>query len=672
MAKIKKINTINEYLELCDLINEHNYKYHVLDRPEITDFEYDQLFSLLLDTEAKHSKWQHEGSPSLKVGGPILDSFNKLPHRTPMLSLQNSYSADDIAAFETRVKKFLNTEDPVSFYCEPKLDGLAIEIIYEDGLLTGAITRGDGTTGEDVFEQVKTIKSIPLKLNTKNPPKLLEVRGEVIIFKKDFLSLNKRQEELGLKTFANPRNAAAGTIRQLDPKVTASRALSVYFYAQGVIEGVSFKSHEEFIDYLSVLKIPTLKSYNQKLCYPVDGSKDAIKYYAKIDKARQGLPFDIDGVVIKVNSIELQEELGFIARSPRWATAGKFAPEQATTTILDIAVQVGRTGALTPVAIMDPVNVGGVTVSNATLHNQDEIDKKDVRIGDTVVIQRAGDVIPEIVEVIKAKRKKSSKAFTLPKKCPECSATALKPEGEAVLRCPNNFCPAKMKESLKHFVSRKAVNIDKLGDKIIDQLYDAKLIKTFSDLYKLKKEQIISLERQADKSAQNIIDSINKSRKSNWANLLYGLGIRFIGEQTAKTITKHYKTPSSFLAANYEELMELDDVGPKVAESVVEAIKDKLFVAELKKLEKEISFKKIAATKKSSALEGLSIVVTGSLPEERGKIKDKIEAAGGKSPGSVSKKTDYLLAGESAGSKLSKAEELGVKVLNWNDFLALF
>ncbi len=665
--------TKKKYLELCQEINDHNYSYHVLDKPKVSDYKYDQLFNQLLELEANNPGWITADSPSQKVGGEILEAFSKVPHRKPMLSLQNSYNAEDIEAFDTRIKKLLNENAKVSFFCEPKLDGLALEVIYENGLMTGAITRGDGLIGEDVTEQVKTIKSIPLKLSTKTPPKLLEVRGEVIINKKDFALLNKKQAELGQKTFANPRNAAAGTIRQLDPKITASRPLRAYFYAHGEIDGANFETHAEFIDYMSDLKIPTLKSYDDTLCSLAKNPKEAIQYYNNTEKHRAKLSFDIDGVVIKVNSIQQQQELGFIARSPRWATAGKFAPEQATTIITDIVIQVGRTGALTPVAIMDPVNVGGVTITNATLHNQDEIDKKDVRIGDTVIIQRAGDVIPEVVEVIKDKRPKNSKAYNININCPACNETANKPENEAVLRCINLSCPAKIKEGLKHFVSRRAMNIDKLGEKITDQLYDEGLVKTFSDLYKLKAEQIISLERQGEKSAQNIVDSINKSRTCNWGQLLYGLGIRFVGEQTAKLIAKKFSTPELFKAATVEELVDINDVGPKVAESISEALKNKDFIKELDSLvacvNLKIEAKKMTTT--SNTFEGLSIVVTGTLPEDRNSIKDKIEAAGGKSPGSVSKKTDYLLAGENAGSKLTKAESLGVKILDWNGFLKL-
>lgn len=666
--------TKKKYLELCQEINDHNYSYHVLDKPKVSDYKYDQLFNQLLELESQNPDWVSADSPSQKVGGEILEAFNKVPHRKPMLSLQNSYNAEDIEAFDTRIKKLLDEHEKVSFFCEPKLDGLALEVIYEDGLMTGAITRGDGLVGEDVTEQVKTIKSIPLRLATKTPPKLLEVRGEVIINKKDFALLNKKQEELGQKTFANPRNAAAGTIRQLDPKITASRPLRAYFYAHGEIDGASFKTHEEFIDYMSSLKIPTLKSYDKKICAVAKNPKEAIKYYNDTEKNRSKLSFDIDGVVIKVNSISHQQELGFIARSPRWATAGKFAPEQSTTTIKDIQIQVGRTGALTPVAIMEPVNVGGVTITNATLHNQDEINKKDVRIGDTVIIQRAGDVIPEVVEVLKDKRPKNSKAFTISPSCPACNETAQKPEGEAVLRCVNLVCPAKIKESLKHFVSRRAMNIDKLGEKITDQLFEEGLVKKFSDLYQLTAEQITKLDRQGEKSAQNIIDSIEKSKGCSWSQLLYGLGIRFVGEQTAKLIAKKFNTPEKLKAATTEELIEINDVGPKVAESINEALNNKSFIAELDKLVASVNLKKEAASKiaASNTLEGLSIVVTGTLPEDRNSIKDKIEAAGGKSPGSVSKKTDYLLAGENAGSKLAKAESLGVKVLDWGGFMELF
>ena len=690
MAKDKNFQRLNE---LKEIIRHHDHAYHVLDKPTVSDYEYDQLLDELLRLEEKHPDWKTEDSPSQRVGGKPLDQFEKLAHKTPMLSLQNSYSQEDIIAFDERVKKFLKTDRPITYFCEPKLDGLAVELIYEDGQLTGALTRGDGQVGENVLQNVRTIRSIPLKLSGKNFPKLLEVRGEILMFKEDFKQLNEAQQEAGQKVFANPRNASAGTIRQLDPSVSAQRPLKMFCYAKGIIEGQDFSTQKNFEEQLAKWGLPTLPlsehspeviaknlkaaqsksfSYNKTaLSLICQGPEQAVAHYYYIEKMRPYLPFDIDGTVVKVNSWELQEDLGTIARSPRWATAAKYKPEQAETTITKIDVQVGRTGALTPVAIMNPVKVGGVTVSNATLHNQDEIDRKDVRVGDTVIVQRAGDVIPEVVSVIKEKRKKSAKAFKIPTQCPVCSEETVKLEDEAVRRCVNSFCPAILKQSLKHFVSRKAMNIDKLGDKLIDQFVDEELIAKYSDIFKLKEKELLALERQGKKSVENLLNSITKSKSQDLSRFIYALGIRFVGEQTAKTLANHYQSIDAFLAAKTDELVEIRDIGPKVAESISKALKNKSFHKEVERLLKAgIKIKNPAKAKTSGSqkLSGLNIVVTGSLPMGRDEIKDLIVENGGKSPSSVSKKTDYVLAGESAGSKLEKAQDLEIPVLDWDSF----
>lgn len=666
-ASLDKIQA--RYEELIEEIQVHDTNYHVLDKPTISDREYDKLFSELKDIEAAHPEIISELSPTQRVGAQALDKFRKVDHRKPMLSLQNSYSPEDILAFDKRAKKILGSEKDLEYFCELKLDGLAIELIYENGNLTGALTRGDGTTGEDVFSNIRTIKSIPMKLKTKSPPKLIEIRGEVLMFKKDFLELNEEQQEAGEVPFANPRNASAGTIRQLDPKIAASRPLRFFGYALGATEGAKISSQQDTIHQFREWGIPTINDDHLAL---VDSASGAVDYYHKIHKLRKSLPFDIDGIVVKVNSFKLQEELGFIARSPRWANAAKFEPEQAETQVEKIIVQVGRTGALTPVAVMKPVLVGGVTITNATLHNQDEVDRKDVREGDYVIVHRAGDVIPEIVEVLKDKRDKKSKPFQIPRKCPVCGSEAVKPEGEVVLRCPNPVCDAKIKESLKHFVSKRAMKIEKVGDKLIDSFVDHGLISSYSDLYKLKLDQILNLERQGEKSAQNIIESIDSSRKPSLSRFIYSLGIRFVGEQTAKLVANHFGTIDKFLKSNLEELVEIEGVGPKVAQSIIDAISQSSFKDEIKKIIKNgVEIQGEEKRVSSEKLKGLTFVITGTLPLDRDEVKKIIESHLGKASGSVSKKTSYVLAGEAAGSKLDKAQELGVKIISWDEFQAL-
>jgi DNA ligase (NAD+) len=688
MATRKKSNsTAKDLLQaLRERIREHDYNYHVLDRPQISDYDYDQLFAELLKIEGEHPELVTADSPSQRVGGAPLDEFEKVAHSKPMLSLANTYSIEEVREFDARVRRFLETTKDIVYFCELKFDGLAIELIYQDGLLTGALTRGDGNIGENVLSNVRTIKSVPLHLSKKTPGRL-EVRGEVLILKKDFARLNESQQEAGEMTFANPRNAAAGAIRQLDPRITAQRPLRMFCYAPGVCENAHVTSQSAWLDFLRDQGLPSL--HHEKWSKLADllsggykngmplaavcaGVEEAVGYYQAILKIRHELPFDIDGVVIKVDSFALQDRLGTVARSPRWAAAAKFPPEQATTVVENIVVQVGRTGALTPVAVMHPVRVGGVTVVNATLHNQSEIDRKDVRIGDSVVIQRAGDVIPEIVEVLLNRRPEDSKKFKLPKTCPVCGEEVVLPEGEVVTRCVNVLCPAILNESLKHFVSRRAMNIEKLGDKIIEQMTAAELIHGFSDLYRLSKEDVLKLPRQGDKSAQNIIDSIETSRHTQLSRFIYALGIRFVGEQTAKTLATHFKTLDRFLEATEEELIEVEDVGQKVAASIVHRLANKEFRKEIRRL--IANGVQIAVPKKSDGdqkLKGITIVITGTLPRPRDEIKDLIVSMGGKSPGSVSKTTSYLLAGSEAGSKLDKAQELGVAILDWEGFQKL-
>lgn len=659
--------------ELKKIISHHDYQYHVLDQPQISDHEYDMLFAELIKLEsASPEKLDLSNSPSQRVGASPLSAFEKAAHRLPMLSLSNSFSDEDIYDFNERVQKGLNTQETIEYLCEPKFDGLSLELVYENGTLTKAITRGDGTIGEDVTQNAKTIRNIPLLLNTDNPPSLLEVRGEVLMLKKDFAVLNEAQQENGLPVFANPRNAAAGSVRQLDSKITANRPLRFFGYALGAFEGITLSSQNEVQEYFSKIGIPTLSGKIKKELLKIcNGPEEITQYFKKVEEIRRELDFDIDGVVIKVNSLALQEDLGMVARSPRWATAAKFKPEQGQTTIEDIIVQVGRTGALTPVAIMAPVKVGGVTITNATLHNQDEIDRKDIRIGDTVIIQRAGDVIPEVVSVVLEKRPKSSLKFTIPNECPVCHEPVQKIEGEVVTRCVNPLCTALITESLKHFVGRRAMNLDKVGDKIIEALVQSKLLKRFSDFYRLTKGDILSLGRQGDKSSENILNSIEQSKKTTLSRLIFALGIRFVGEQTAKSLADHFLTIDAFLAAEPEEILKVPDVGGKVQESITTWLNNEELtndVREMLNLGVEIE-----APKRSTegALLGKTFLITGTLPVKRDEVKDLIEENGGKILSSVSSKLDYLVAGDDPGSKVEKAQAKNIPILSWDDLLNL-
>lgn len=688
---MKKTDAKARMQTLVDELNHHNYLYHTLDKPEITDHKFDVLFKELQDLEAAFPDLRVDDSPTARVGGLVLDAFEKMAHRTPMLSLQNTYNEEEILDFETKILRQLQTSDTqIEFYCSPKFDGVAIELVYESGVLTKAITRGDGSVGENVLANVRTIRSVPLRLKSKKVPNYVEVRGEILMLKEDFAELNRKQDEDGETPFANPRNAAAGTLRQLDTSIVAARPLHFFCYSPGWHEESSYKSYTHFEEFILENGFPTtvnadkddadkiikqlLSGKTNPLRPPLSrlctGATEVIEYYHFIQKLRKSLPFEIDGIVVKVNSFSQQRELGFVARSPRWAFAGKFEPEQAETIVNDIAVQVGRTGALTPVALLRPVSVGGVTISNATLHNQDEIDRKDVRIGDSVIVHRAGDVIPEVVRVLIEKRPKTSKPFRIPEKCPNCKGETIVAEGEAVRRCVNPLCSAVMKESLKHFIGRNAMNVEKLGDRLIDILFDQGLVKTFSDLYTLDKDQILALDRQGEKSAANIINSIEKSKSTTLARFIYALGIRFVGEQTAKALASHFKTLDAFMEANTEGLLEINDIGPRVASSIETALNNKKFRSEILQIVKNGVL--IEAPKKISSaratLTGKTFVITGSFSIPREEIKEIIENHGGKTSSSVSKKTHFVLAGEAAGSKLDRAQELEVPVIDWDQF----
>ncbi len=652
-----------KHQELKELIRQHDHNYYVLDRPKISDFEYDQLFTELLKFESAHPELSNSDSPSQRVGGEALTVFKKVPHRQQMLSLPNSYSPEDLYEFDARVKKFLGSEAELEYFCELKFDGLAIELIYEKGHLVQALTRGDGTVGEDVTHNIKTVKAIPLVLGIKNPPLLLEVRGEILIYKQDFLKLNELQQESGENPFANPRNAAAGTIRQLDPKIAAQRPLRFFAYSLGQVDGVNFETQEQLEIKLSELSLPVALEFTKKCL----GPQGVVEFYHLIEKKRHDLPFDIDGVVIKVNSFRQQEDLGLIARNPRWATAAKFQPEQAQTVIQNIEVQVGRTGALTPRALMTPTKVGGVVITYATLHNQEEIQRKDIRIGDTVILQRAGDVIPEVVSVVIEKRPKSSVPFILPSQCPACGTAVIKVEGEVVTRCLNPFCKAVLKESLKHFAGRRAMNIEKVGDRLIENFVDQGLVEKFSDLYRLNKDVLLSLERQGEKSVDNILESIEKSKKTNLAKFIFSLGIRYVGEQTAKFLADHYLSIDNLEKSSGEDLLAVPEIGPKVALSIQQWFSNPQSVAEIHNLQK--LGVQIEAPPRSSGgkLSGLSFVITGTLPIKRDEAKNIIEQNGGKILAGVSSKLHYLVAGDDPGSKIDKATSLGVKVISWDD-----
>lgn len=659
------------YEKLKEVIHYHDRLYHSLDQPEISDFEYDALMAELLALETKHPEFDRADSPSQRVGGKPLDFFEKISHRSAMLSLANSYSSEDILKFDERVKNFLRLSDDsaVEYLCEPKFDGLAVELVYQDGVFSRAITRGDGTVGEDVTQNVRTMKSIPLKFRKKIPG-VFEVRGEILIFKEDFKKLNEQQQENGLMTFANPRNAAAGTIRQLDPKIAASRPLRFFAYGLGVAENLTAQTQSELLELFEELGFQTAIKHEGliKICR---SAADATTYYTWLENSRKQLPFDIDGLVVKVNAFHTQSELGMVARSPRWATAAKFKPDQASTIVENIVVQVGRTGAITPVAMMKPVKVGGVTIIHATLHNQDEIDRKDVRIGDTVLVQRAGDVIPEIVEVDLSKRPSSSVPFVLPSKCPSCQTPVQKIEGEVVQRCVNPYCPSILKESLKHFVARRAMNVEKLGDKWIDKFVDSGLVKNFSDLYRLKKSDLLALDRQGEKSADNLLKSLEKSKKSTLPRFIFAQGIRFVGEQTAKHLAEHYGNLDAFMNAQEESLMVVPEIGPKVAKAILAWLanpKIKKDIEDLISLGIELEKSKRNLT---GPLSGKSFLITGTLPVGRDEAKELVEASGGKILSSVSSKLNYLVVGADPGSKLEKAQNLGVEILSWDQLLEL-
>ncbi len=642
-------------------LNDYAYQYYVLDEPTISDSQYDELYKKLLALEKAHPDLITADSPTQRVGDKPLDGFKQIKHEMPMLSLGNVFTEQELKEFDERLTE-LSGITTIDYAAEPKLDGLAVSITYVDGQLSQAATRGDGSVGEDITANVKTIKAIPLSLRGENIPHKVEVRGEVIMTRSGFERYNKQAEIKGEKTFANPRNAAAGSLRQLDPRKTARRPLAFYAYSLGVVsESLDFETHSQSLNWVKSLGIP-VNPLNQI----VQGAQGCMKFYQMVGEKRPALDYDIDGVVYKVDDLALQKKLGFVTKSPRWATAHKFPAEEATTTIENIDVQVGRTGSITPVARLHPVVVGGVTVTNATLHNEDEIRRKDVRVGDTVFVRRAGDVIPEVVKVVLSKRPKDSVEFNMPTHCPVCETKLIKIEGEAVLRCPAGlYCDAQRKQAIIHFVSRKALDIEGLGDKLVELLVDEGLIKTPADLFHLKKQDLIQLERMGEKSALNVLESIEKSKHTSLDKFIYALGIREVGEATALTLATQLKSLEVIKTINAEKLEELPDIGPIVAKRITGFFAEEHNRHVIEQLiQAGITWDEIQTpSAEEQPLIGKTIVLTGSLSQfTRATAKAKLLKLGAKVTGSVSKNTDLVVAGENAGSKLTKAEKLGIAI----------
>jgi DNA ligase (NAD+) len=646
--------------ELVETISQLNEAYYQMDQPLVPDAEWDKLFRELEELERQHPEYRRPDSPTQRVGAAPLESFEKIAHRLPMLSIGNSMNEQELRAFDERVKKQLGRSGTVDYHCELKFDGLSVNLTYTGGILTSAGTRGDGSIGENVSPNIRTIRNVPLRLRGKNIPETVEIRGEIMLPFAAFQDLNREQEESGEKVFANPRNAAAGSVRQLDSKITAGRDLTFFAYAFGAWEGGGKpKTQEGILDELFSWGFE--RHTFHRLCH---GVEEVQKYYEQIAEQRESLKFDIDGVVVKVNRLDWQEELGFISRSPRSMTAYKFPARQKPTRINGIDVQVGRTGVLTPVANLEPVNIHGVVVARAALHNQEEIDRKDIRVGDWVLVQRAGDVIPEVVSVIKEKRDGSERKFQLPKKCPACGTPTVKVADEVAVRCPNEECPAQNLEALEHFVAKGAMNVVGLGPRILEQLTQSGLVKRPSDLYRVKQKDLLELEGFQERSAEKLVAAIEKSKDCKLSSLIFGLGIRHVGERLAASLAREYSEIEKLFEATEEELLSISDVGEVVAKSIVEFFGKKKNREEVKRL-LAMGIQPKSVSRQSNRLAGLQFVITGTLSGmSRQEATEWIEQMGGKVSSSVSKKTSYLLAGEEAGSKLDKARELGVKVIS--------
>ncbi|HOY22072.1 MAG TPA: NAD-dependent DNA ligase LigA [Cellvibrio sp.] len=659
-----------ELEQLRSDINYHNHRYHGLDDPQISDAEYDRLMQRLKNLEAEHPELITPDSPTQRVGSAPLSEFVTVVHEMPMLSLDNAFSDEDLLAFNKRLQDRLKTTEEIEFACEVKLDGIAVSLLYRDGVLVRGATRGDGTNGEDITQNVRTIASIPLRLLGENYPSVLEVRGEIYMPKAGFNAFNEKALAAGEKLFVNPRNAAAGSLRQLDSRITAARPLEMCAYSVGLVEGGDVPNL-----HTDVLK--ALQGWGFLINRELQTAKnidECLQYYRHIQEKRSALAYDIDGIVFKVNSRELQETLGFISRAPRWAVAYKFPAQEETTLLQDVEFQVGRTGAVTPVARLQPVFVGGVTVSNATLHNRDEINRLGIKIGDTVVVRRAGDVIPQIVAVIESKRPADARDIIFPTHCPVCGSPVETLPGEAVARCGGGLiCAAQRKEAIKHYVSRKAMNVEGLGDKLVEQLVDLNMINTIADIYSLSRDQLANLERMGEKSADNILAALETSKKTTLAKFIYALGIREVGESTARNFAKHFGTFEAFAAADELNLQQVTDVGPVVAHFAYEFFQQENNRQAIEQLKAAgIQWPDEVATATDAPLLGLTYVLTGSLEIfSRDDAKAHLLALGAKVSGSVSAKTDYVVAGPGAGSKLQKAEELGITVLTEEDLLAL-
>ena len=665
MSLQQKIDTLRQDLR------RYEYEYHVLDNPTIPDAEYDRLFHQLKALEAAHPELITADSPTQRVGAKPLSGFAQIRHEIPMLSLDNAFSDEEFYAFVKRIEdRLIRLPEPLTFCCEPKLDGLAVSILYVNGVLTQAATRGDGTTGEDITANIRTIRNIPLQLLMDNPPARLEVRGEVFMPHAGFERLNQLALEKGEKTFANPRNAAAGSLRQLDPKITSKRPLVLNAYSIGIAEGVDLpNTHYDRLQWLKSIGIPVNPEI--RLC---NGTDEVLDFYRDIQNKRSSLGYDIDGTVLKINDIALQEKLGFISKAPRWAIAYKFPAQEELTRLNDVEFQVGRTGAITPVAKLEPVFVAGVTVSNATLHNGDEIERLDIAIGDTVVIRRAGDVIPQIIGVLHDRRPADARPIIFPKTCPVCDSAIVRIEGEAVARCTGGlFCAAQRKEALKHFVSRKAMDIDGVGGKLIEQLVDRELVHTPADLFKLDLTTLTRLERMGTKSAENALASLEKAKNTTLARFIFALGIREVGEATALNLANHFKTLEALQNADLETLQQVPDVGEVVANRILAFWHEPHNVAVVNDLIAQGVHWETVKTKEvtENRFKGKTVVLTGTLTQMgRNEAKALLQDMGAKVSGSVSAKTDFVIAGDAAGSKLTKAQELGVTVLTEEEFLA--